>query len=98
MADVEVDVLVAFVGLALADCKGVSAYSVFFYHVSDVSVIEYYQDDWEYGICCYQEEAVVEESVEVQGEGFESGLVLFYEVEWSNIGGESCEKHVDHEN
>ena len=90
------DIFITFIGLSLANCNMMLIDSVFFYEVADVSVIEDDKESWEDGIGGDEEEAIVEEGVEIKGEGLEGGFILFHQVEWGYIGCEGCEEHVDH--
>ena len=97
MADVKINGFVTFISLSLTDGKILFTYSIFFDEIADMSMIDYYEEGGEDGIGGDEEEAIVEEGLEIEGEGFEGGLILFDEVEGGYIGCECGEEHVDHE-
>lgn len=62
-----------------------------------MSVVEEDKKSREEGIGCNQKEAIIEKTLEIKRKAFKGRLVLFDQIEWSDIGNESGEEHVDHE-
>ena len=91
------DILKTFIGLALANCDVMLIDSELLDEVADMSVIEDNKQSGEDGVGGDEEEAVIEEGVEIEGESLEGRFILFDQVEWGHVGCEGGEEHVDHE-
>ena len=81
MADIKMDILKTFIGLALANCDVMLIDSELLDEVADMSVIEDNKQSGEDGVGGDEEEAVIEEGVEIERESLEGRFVLFDQVE-----------------
>jgi hypothetical protein len=77
MADIEVHILVAAVGLALTNCQGIMSDSIFFDESAKMSMIEDHQKCREEWIGGNEKEAIIEEGFEVEGKGFKGWRIFF---------------------